>query len=351
MIDRFGRRLGRLERMLGGLQARARLASARPAHGQSPGSFASRRPTSRGFEPASPRPFSIEDEPDRLEFGRLGAGFAVNPAWALYNGELRIKQATSHLESELVVVVDLSRSMLSGCRVPDDESELPASGKLEALYLAVAAFLSAGESAGFVLRVLYAQGDRVVQERSRTARDFRAGVLSTMSGSLIKTARSGLEDPGAPEPFSIAYGLSAARAVRMPGPVVVVSDFLDPLGPDEPCPGPARYTNMLADLLLRRDVVLVDVASRYDLAFPEPRWSDLECRRVPCPEGARHLELGIESRPLSAAAIRSWNDRRKSDRETLGRLVANNGRRLVSAQGWEYPRFHQLATAHLGSGR
>ena len=353
LTDRLADRLARFERMLGKLNLRARLASARSARGLSPGSFASRRPATRGFEPAPPRPFSLEDEPDRLEFGRIGVGFAVNPLWAAYNGELRTRQSTAYLESELVVVIDLSRSMLTGCRFTGDPegNDLPSPSKLEALYLAVTALLAGGEAAGFVLRVLYAQGDRVAQERTRTARDFRTRALTAMSGHLLRTARSGLEGGGAVEPFSLAHGLAAARAVRIPGVVAVVSDFLDPTDPGERPAGSPSYTDVLADLLLRHDVILVDLASRHDLAFPVPRWFDVESSRLACTEGARHLELGTGPRTLPKAEVRLWNARREFDRRTLRRLVANNGGRLVAVDGWDYPKFQQLATAHLGATR
>src|SRR5262249_5906997 len=162
----------------------------------------------------------------------------------------------------------------------------------------------------------------------RTPRDFRARVLSSMSGHLRRSAASALEDRPRTEAFSLAAGLGAVRSVGVRSIVAVFSDFLDPLGPAERPPGTPRYTNTLAALMARHDVLLVDVASPDDLSFPEPGPFNREGRRVPSGEGARHLEWGTEPRPIPRAEVRDWNARRKADREELARVVRALGGRL-----------------------
>ena len=216
-IDRLTRLTAALERLLITLDRRAHAASVLPARGRLPGPFASRRPVARGLEPAPPRPFQTDDEPDRIDFGRIEPGFAANPAWAALHGELRSRSSTSYLESEFIVVIDLSRSLLSGCRLDISDQSLdprgPALGKLGALYFGVAAFLAVAESAGFVLRAVYAQDNHVHQDRSRTPRDFRTRVLAVMSDHLARTAGTVLADPSSTEAFSLAAGVSAVRSV------------------------------------------------------------------------------------------------------------------------------------------
>jgi hypothetical protein len=351
-IDRLTRLTAALEGVLSALNRRALAASAQPARGRLPGPFLSQRPAARGMEPAPPRLFQPDDEPDRIDMGRIGPAFAANPAWAALNGELRSRHSTSYLESEFIVVIDLSRSLLSGCRldVADQSLDPKASsaGKLGALYFGVAAFLAVAESAGFVLRAVYAQGNRAHQDRSRTPRDFRARVLAAMSDHLGRTARTALADPSSTEPFSLAAGLATVRSVGVRSVIAVISDFLDPLGQDERPPKSPKYTHALADLMARHDVLLVDVASPDDLKFPEPGLFNRESRRLDSREWARHLEWGTEPRPLSRAEVRDWNTRRKSDREELTRVVRAVGGRLENIWGWNYSRSHALAQAHLG---
>ena len=135
------------------------------------------------------------------------------------------------------MVIDLSRSLLSGCRLDAADRDLdpntPFAGKLGALYCGVAAFLAVAESAGFVLRAVYAQGNRVHQDRSRTPRDFRVPALAAMSDHLGRTARAAGR-PLQHRAILLAAGLTAVRSVGVRSVVAVISDFLDPFfGLDE----------------------------------------------------------------------------------------------------------------------
>jgi len=207
--------------------------------------------------------------------------------------------------------------------------------KIESLYTATATYLKLGESAGFSLKVIGISGVQVVELRPRTSRNFAQHVLFHMSEHLVRTYERAEIDWSSQEPFLMKAGLAMTTPLRHRGIVVVVSDFLDPV---------VHFQQVLSQVMGRHRVVLVDVASRTDREFPVPRWWELEARRTPVWEGARHLEEGTTPGFLRAPTISRWNADRKRDRKALSNLVKLYGARIVTTGRLDH---HRLALEAL----
>lgn len=338
--DRLDGATNRLRESLAALGRRARVGAMMVGEGRLPGSFATRRPGTGGLEPESAGPFTLDDDPTTLDLGRLGRASVANPTLALLNGDLHARRTSPTVEIEMVLVVDLSRSMLTG-GTSDGDRGVPV--KLGALYSVVAALLALGAASKFTMRVILASGGAVLDRRTRQPRDFLARILVTMSDELSRRWRASLLAPGASEPFSLAAGLTAAIERRSRGLVVVASDFLDPLNDDEAIETATPYTRPLATLLAHHRVILADLAAPEDLAFPMPARFDFNARRVPVREGARHVELGCAPRVVCRHEIARWNERRAADRAQLEGLVRTRGGRWLPAWGLDARQCHSAA--------
>lgn len=322
---------------------RGRAATRYRSRGLVSGELSSPRWIVRGIERAAPRPFTLDDDPAALDLRRLPPLAALDFGLAAVTGRLRLVPAVRTLESELVVVVDLSRSMLGGFfDLRRSGGAADGSARLGGLFATVACFLDLAAELGFRRRVILCWGRRLVEERPRAAEDFVPRVLSGMRELLVRRHRRAERHPGAVETFHMAAGLRAALAPRGPRVVVVVSDFLDPF---------ATYRGTLLELLARYPVVLVDVAPTEERSFPVPDFFNFESRRIALREGARHLEEGTWPKRLVRRDVRSWNADRRTDQRRLraatrrGGLHVRLGPRLVGGAGRprDFALCHDLA--------
>src|SRR4051794_30819159 len=113
---RFEDRLRRAARALDGLGRRGQIASRHLSRALIPGEFRSIHRTPVGYERDVPRPFTLEDDPRHLDPRRIPPSLGLGTLEeAILRGEARLIQSIHFAESEFTLVIDLSRSMLSGC--------------------------------------------------------------------------------------------------------------------------------------------------------------------------------------------------------------------------------------------
>jgi hypothetical protein len=290
-----------------------------------PGQFRSRHRDDRpSIDWDISRMFDIDDDPASLDQRSLGAAVQPNRAVRLqpllraaFQGELRVKQALLQSEAEFVAVIDSSRSLLSGWLVEDRQgTRLSARSKLTALHFAVCAFLSLAESARFTMRTFIVHGAGVEMLRTRSPKDFTYLCLKKMGAYLCQSYAQAVREPTHRETYRLREGLAAVRELHTRCIVVVISDFLDDL---------ELYRAALTDLLARRQVVLVDVATKEDREFPPWKLWAVYDRRKFLRAGARHPEDGTEARCLPQAELLAWNTKRKADHRNLVALAKAAG--------------------------
>ncbi len=323
---RLADRIARLERQLAVLGRRALLAAARVTENTLAADFRTRRSVPRGVERDVPSVFTLDDDPTALDLGHLGPSFAWNPAWSVLNGELRAVRSVLLAESECVLILDLSRSIYSGCVGVEwgADPDGPEWAKLEALYNAAAAFLGVAEAARFSLRIVSIHGGGFSEDRARSHHGWVASALAVMSRHLVATFRAAELCPESVERFALADALCVPLRLKVRSDVVVISDFLDPLGPGPEAPDARSYLEPLAEILARHNVRLIDIARPgVDRDVRLPRfWIDVNAVQADHREGARHLELGLSERRNTRAAVREWNATRDADRRRLDTLLA-----------------------------
>jgi hypothetical protein len=323
---RLSDRIARLERQLAELGRRGRLAAARLSEHRVAADFRTRRSAARGVERDVPAVFTLDDDPGALDLGRLGASFPLNPAWSMLNGELKVTRSVLLAEAECILIIDLSRSVFSGCLGVEWGEGLrgPEWSKLEALYSATAAFLGAAEVARLSIRIVSIHGGTFSEERSRSCGAYVASALALMSRRLVATFRTAEDQPESVERFALADALCAPLRLKARSDVVVISDFLDPMGPGPEARDNRGYLKPLAEVMARHNVRVVDIAwPGVDRAIPLPRlWIDVNAVQADHREGAWHLEQGPSPRWNRRAAIRRWNSARNSDLARLDALLA-----------------------------
>jgi len=315
---RLAARTALLERRLAALGRGCRLAAARLSENTLLADFRTRRTSVRGIERDVPGVFTLEDDPSTLDLGRLGSSFAVSPTWSILNGELRVNRSVLLAESECVVILDLSRSVFSGCLGFHwgEDPDGPEWMKLTALYHAATAFLSVVAAARFSIRVVYIHDGRFTEERVGSHHGAVARTLASMSRHLMAVFRRAEHWPALVERFALGKALGVPLRRRVRNDVVIISDFLDPLAPG--------YFHRLAGTLARHQVLLVDIARPgVDLNVRLPRpWIDVNQVQSERREGARHLEQEVTASWTTRAAVRSWNAARSADRRRLDSLLS-----------------------------
>jgi hypothetical protein len=235
--------------------------------------------------------FRIGDNPETIDHRRPPA-FAAAYGWgaAVARGAVRKGRYVRHVDAQLIVIMDLSRSMLTGwfdrqdSRDSDNtEKRYP---KLDALFMATSALGAIAERAGFRFRTVGAKpGKEQLSAPGRTS-DVRYAALANAQDELLDSLRVSNRNPQRKEPWALAGGIEPIlHEVRTPCVVVVLSDFLDPL---------STYETALGELALRHQVLLVDLAARNELHWPDPGGlGNLRSR-----ETGRHVELGTVDRPI-----------------------------------------------------
>jgi len=252
-----------------------------------PGDFRSNFLTLKAPEIAEPRPFSLDDDIETLDMGRMSRSILWSLPLAVAENSLRVIQSRLFTESEFIIVIDLSRSMLAGSLPKGGKKSLEKPRieikKIESIYYAVTNFLSVAESARFVLRVIYINGGKFEQERYRNAKDYAQRALAIMNQGLKRTYNATEKDPASIEDYAMGPALQSIFPVKVKSLVVVISDFLDPFD---------RYSSALAEVMTRHNTMLIDVASREDRDFPIPDSYAREAQKVKVREGARRMVEG-----------------------------------------------------------
>lgn len=295
-----------------------------------PGEFRSPYRFPYGLERDVPRTFTLDDDFATLHTATVPPSLVVRSlAEAILRGDMRATQAVHHGDAVFAVIVDVSRSMLSGCFAGDGPLSLAqeATSKIHALFMVVATYLKLAESTGFNLRAVHVGGARAEEQRAVSPRNFVQQVMFSMGQRLLASYVASEEDPARVEPFTMRQALALVSTYRHRGIVILASDFLDPL---------EGYHAALAQVAARNRVVLVDLAAPEDRALPVPGWLDVEATRVPLREGARHLETGTAPRLVDAAGIVSWNRARQADLRRLRSLAARYSADLVPGGGVTY---------------
>jgi len=328
--DRVEQRVKSLTQVFARLGRQARFALAHVSQNIVPGEFRTAYRFPVGLERDVPRTFTFDDDPALIDTRHIPPTLALRTLGeAIMREDMRMNQAIHHGESRFLLLVDLSRSMLSRCFHGDKTTDfaIPAKSKLRALYLAVSTYMRIAEATGFVLRAMYLHGRAPEEQAISGPRNLTQQVLLSMSTRLIQTYRKAEASPASCEPFLLRGGLNLALTHRNRGVIVVVSDFLDPL---------EEYQSSLTQVMARHRVVLVDVATEQDRGFPVPGWRDVEAHRMPCREGARHVEQGTQPRLLDRATIDNWNQKRQVDRARLEILTRRFNADLVVCRDETY---------------
>lgn len=278
----------------------------------------------RGPEPEVPRPLTLDDDLAWLDHRRVEALAQMPFAVALANGLLRTVPARREVTGECVTLVDLSRSMLSGCLADPLSTGGSAAAilasKIAISLCAAASVQAAAGGAQFALRaVLLRRGGGVADVlKSPRPQGFSVRVIDQMQNHYVELFRSAQPPHGeCPEPqTSIRQGLHhVLREVRGKGLVVIVSDFLEPF---------ASWRGVLLEVMARHRVLLLDVSAELDVRWPETAVNpDLVL------EGARHLEDAIFERDNRLADIRAWNEAARTNLAAIDGLIRGRAVRQV----------------------
>ena len=252
-----------------------------------------------------PSAFMPWDDASEIDWSRVPPMATVSMGAAIALGELLKKRSRFQAEWEFIVVIDLSRSMLSD-RVSQNNGDGIENAKLNRLFQSVCAFIQVAEAAGFILKTLYlADGKVADKERELQPKAYALRAMILMRELLLKVFSSALEKPWEREPFCLAKGIKEAMEVRSQSFIVVISDFLEPLNPS--------LKGIVAESMKRHSVHLVDVAAPWERNFPVPGMLDWEAKRIELGFGPRHLELGCQAKAISRSQVLAWNKERSRD--------------------------------------
>ncbi len=286
------------------------------------GGLRSRQVIPRGPDLETPRTLTPDDDLAWLDHRRLEALAEMSLAVALVTGRLRTVPARREVTGECVTLVDLSRSMLSGCLAEaSGQGEMAVSGstgKLSASLAAAASVQAAAGGAQFSLRAALLREGGAITDVLRSPRPlgFSERVVDKMLHHYVEAFRCAQPPLGeSPEPqTSIRQGLQhVLREVRGRGLVVIVSDFLEPV---------ASWRGVLLEVMARHRVLLLDVGTDLDRHWPEDAVNP-----NPVLEGARHLEDGVFSRSNRLADIREWNDEVSANHTGIDRIIRGRAAR------------------------
>jgi hypothetical protein len=269
------------------------------------GEFRSRRFVTRGMERADPRVFTLDDEPSAIALSRLPEGATRYFMEEALTGGLRVIPAVQTVESEFVVVVDLSRSMLEGFIDPRRESlSRTDTAKLRALFYTVASFVHLAGRLGFRIKVMLSQGRNIFRGRATPSSGLLQSTLTRMRNRLLASHKALSENPEEREDRNTMIALRATHALRARSIVLIVSDFLDPW---------EEYVGGLDAILKRHVVILADVSTHLTRHFPVPGWWDFKAMGLPLREGPWHLEDGTHPRLIGIKLAENWNFARRAD--------------------------------------
>jgi hypothetical protein len=337
-----------------------------------PGEIRSRLRVTHGLDQETSDVYRPGDEASQIDMRHLPATLSTHPLETVIAlQQVRIKRFTHYSDTELILVLDLSLSMVTGAG--GASARLRAGGptvgdvhtgalsefgppekaepgdKLWGLYLATTLFLTLGERAGFVLRAICCNDNQAEMERAVHPRAFRFNTLNRVADTLVEAYKLAEFEPDGKEASALSSGLEAALEVRARSVVVVVSDFLDPV---------SQYRLLLLEVMARHHVVLIDVANWWEAAFPVPgafwqgkRWLDdrNQIDAVSWRDAARRVEDGTRPQPLRADAIVAWNKEIKARRHELGQIAHRFGAGLCERfQDQTVKSAVPLANHHLG---
>ncbi len=290
-----------------------------------PGEMRSKNRANHGLEQETSEIFSPGDDARLIDVRRLPSSLAYQSLETVIARREMVRQTFRHYsDTELVIILDLSLSMLTGCRDRSQNSRSVFYGdKLWGLYLAANIFLTLGEQVGFILRIVYARDGTSENLNLVGNMDIRLTAVDRLSENLLVVFSNANKNPSSIEKFSIAGGLEEALNVRTGSVVILISDFMDPI---------EKYRQILLEVLDRHKVVLVDVANSWDYAFPIPmqfsklrfsQWlQDWFLANQYWRDVVRHVEMGTEPRQLEIEDIRTWNSEIQGYRHDL-RLQTN----------------------------
>lgn|GEM_PF-5581538 len=280
-----------------------------------------------------PSVFMPWDDPGEIDWARIPPVASLSMGAAIALRELLKTSSRFQAEWEFIVVIDLSRSMLSEGMLQKNgaSNDKKVNAKLDVLFKSAAAFIHVAEAAGFILRTLYVAGGRVAfEERVLRPKAYALRAMILMRKFLLNTFSRTLENLEEVEPYSLGKGLKQAMKIQSQSFIIVISDFLDPLNPD--------LNRIVAEAMKRHNVHLVDVAAERDRNFPPPKgWRDWETKRIELPFGARHLERGCQERPISRSQAKKWNEERSHDVAMLKRSASKLNARWHDFGQRSYP--------------
>ncbi len=274
------------------------------------------------IELGTPRRYRIGDDAGSIDLSHLDHA-GIDFAQAVYNGKLRISQSPLEVEQTVQLVIDLSRSMLSGCMSRCDWME----SKLGSLLTGIGCVLALADASGASLRLTFLHKGACQGELLRNSRSAHAAVIPRVREMLLATADSFM-DPR-PERFCLAQALTETMQHRVAGYVFVVSDLLDPLDAD-PELMTEGFAGPLSFAMSRHRVALLDLASPQDNHFPLPPRLSVTANQLNL-EGGRHLERATVRSQVKRSDLQKWNDDRAKAQGDLSELVKSRRGIVVPA--------------------
>lgn len=260
-----------------------------PSYNIKIGNFKTPYVQGEGIEWASTKSFAVGDDLKQVNTR------SIKQMDSFYHdaimGNIQVHQWTKYAEQDLVIILDISRSILSGIF---HEPGIPT--KLTSFFYTLTNLLSIGFSKRFKIRILLTRNGYVRQffalEKEHTLKSLIYEIKHAWFSSLNEYQL------GESEKLCLKSGLAELVGAKK-SLVAIISDFLEPID---------SYSSELDSLKSKHYLLLLDIAAPEDRCYPLPQSSDFYYENMPRWEGARDIEqYQLELRKNTKQKIEKWN--------------------------------------------
>jgi len=302
-----------------------------PAFNIKMGEFRTPFNTNEGVEWSNIRQFKLDDNIKHLSKQSLPYFTNDNETFkrAYTMGLIKVNQWQQYVEKELVLVLDASRSMLSGIFMCP--TSLP--DKLINYFHTLTSLLSIANAKRFKLKVIIAFNGT----HKELICDHKESYLGQITEHLKQIWFQSLNNykDNMAESDALQSALSHVLLLKNKALVIVLSDFLEPI---------TSYDFRLQQLMKKHHTILADIASKEDRDYPVPRFFHYRYSSIPRWDGARDLEKSALTPVCNTKeSIKKWNSEQQQNFTALINLANANQINIYNFNlNDEDKIFHQL---------